>query len=118
MENLIEKYRDKLPESYLDFISKNKRFVGDLGDELGYGAIWDLKELHDSWDGYHFNEFLSKKWFPVGSNLGGEIIAIDTTSPEKELFYLPFITMGDKDAELYCANFSVLYDAIKKHLLR
>ena len=118
MENLIEKYKDKLPESYLDFISKNKKFEGDLGEGCGYGVIWDLKELYDSWEGYRFDEFLSKRWFPVGSNLGGEIIAIDTTSPNKELFYIPFITMADKDAEPYCESFAVLYDVIKQYLLK
>ena len=118
MDNLIEKYKDRLPKSYLDFIRKNKRFEGYLGENLGYVALWDIKELHESWEGYNIDEFLTERWFPIGSNLGGELIVIDTTLPTKGLFYIPFITMSDSDAINYCNDFSILYDAIKQHLVK
>ena len=113
MENLIEKYKDKLPESYLDFIDKHNGFNGDLGDELGYVILWDRKELHESWYGYNFDEFLGEKWFPIGSNGSDELIVINISSIKQALFSTPFIPMSDEEAIEYCDNFSLLFDAIK-----
>ena len=113
MENLIEKYKDNLPKPYLDFLVRNKSFEGDLGNEFGYVHLWDVKELKESWIGYKFQEYLGDEWFPIGSNLGGEIIAIKISSPNKELFYIPFIPMSSKYAKLYCDDFSRLYNSIR-----
>ncbi len=113
MENLVEKYKNRLPETYLDFLSKNQSFEGDSGEELGYVAIWDLKYLHEAWDGYKFQDYFGDEWFPIGSNLGGEIIAIKIKSPNQGLFYIPFIPMSDEYANPYCDNFTKLYNAIK-----
>lgn len=114
MDNLIENYKDRLPESYLKFIHENKRICTYLDDELGYVDIWDTDllnklfylvcENHDS---------LGKDWFPIGSDGGGENICIKLTSSAKELFYIPAISTSDEDAMFYCDNFSKLYDAIK-----
>jgi len=113
MKSLIEKYKDNLPEAYLDFISRNESFQGDLGNDFGYVRLWNIKELQESWEGYKFQENLGDEWFPIGSNLGGEIIAIKTSSLTKEIFYIPFIPMSDKHAKPYCDSFSKLYDVIK-----
>ena len=81
MENLIEKYKDRLPKTYLDFLSKNQSFEGDLKEGLGYVVLWDVKDLHEAWEGYKFQDSLGDELFPIGSNGGGEIIAIKIKSP-------------------------------------
>jgi hypothetical protein len=118
MENLIEKYKNRLPNSYLEFISKNQEFEGPLGEEFGYVNLWDVGALHEAWEGYKFQDNLSDQWFPIGSNRGGEIIVIDLSSDEKELFYIPFITQSELDADYYCDDFSELYDAVKQYLTK
>jgi hypothetical protein len=113
MENLIEKYKNRLPNSYLEFISKNQEFEGPLGEEFGYVNLWDVGALHEAWEGYKFQDNLSDQWFPIGSNRGGEIIVIDLSSDEKELFYIPFITQSELDADYYGDDLRV-YDIMCK----
>ena len=113
MENLIEKYKDRLPKAYLDFLSKNQFFEGDLKEEFGYVALWDFKGLHEAWEGYGFQDRLGGDWFPIGSNLGDEIIAIKIKSPTQGLFYIPFIPMSAEYANPYCDDFAELYNAIE-----
>jgi hypothetical protein len=100
----------------LEFISKNQEFEGPLGEEFGYVNLWDVGALHEAWEGYKFQDNLSDQWFPIGSNRGGEIIVIDLSSDEKELFYIPFITQSELDADYYGDDFSELYDAVKQYL--
>ena len=114
MENLIEKYKDRLPESYLKFISENKKFSGYLDDEFGNVMLWDIQELNDAWRDLGIGENLGTGWFPIGSNGGGEMIVIELASSAKELFYIPFIPLSEECADFYCEDFSTLYDAIKK----
>jgi hypothetical protein len=116
MKNLLEKYKDKLPESYLEFMSENKRFYGDLGEEFGYVDIWEIGFLTSVFDTI-CNAFdsMGRDWFPIGSDGGDEIICIKLVSPDKELFCIPGISISDEDAAFYCDNFSKLYNAIKQH---
>jgi hypothetical protein len=117
MENLIEKYKDRLPKTYLDFLSKNQSFEGNLKEEFGYVALWDTKALHEAWGGYKFQDFLGDEWFPIGSNGGGEIIAIKINSLIQGLFYIPFIPMLAEYATPYCDDFAKLYNTIE-HITR
>lgn len=118
MEKLIEKYKDRLPESYLEFILENKRFCGDLGEEFGYVDIWEIGFLTSVFDTI-CNAFdsMGRDWFPIGSNGGDETICINLISPAKELFYIPGISISDEDATLYCSSPSKLFNAIKQHSL-
>jgi hypothetical protein len=119
MENLIEKYKDRLPrlpKSYLDFITKNKRFYGDIGHDLGYVDVWDISILNNVFDSICGSfDSMGKDWFPIGSNGGGETMCIRLSSPSKELFYIPAISTSDEHAEFFCKDFSVLYNAIKQY---
>lgn len=86
MEDIIEKYKDRLPVSYLEFISKDQEFEEYLGDKFGYVNLWNLGALHKAWEGYKFRENLDENWFPIGSNRGGEIIVMDLSSDTNEYF--------------------------------
>jgi hypothetical protein len=68
MKNLIDKYKDKLPESYLEFITKNENFFGYIDDEFGYVHLWDISELHEAWETLGIRDRLDNTWFPIGSN--------------------------------------------------
>ena len=89
MENVIEKYKDKLPKSYLSFISKNKRICGYIDGEYGYVDLWDAHELQEVWISLEIQDNLDGDWFPIGSNGGGEMIVINLASSDKELFFIP-----------------------------
>jgi len=116
MEKLLEMYKDKLPESYLEFMSKNKRFYGYLGEELGYIDIWEIDFLNSVFDSIcNSFESMGKDWFPIGSNGSDDKLYIKLTSPTKELFYISGISTSDADATFYCSDFSKIYDAIKLH---
>jgi hypothetical protein len=116
MENLIEKYKDRLPVSYLEFISKNQKFEGDLGDEYGYVVLWDIKMLSQIYDSICKNhDNIGKDYFPIGSNGGGENICIKLTSLTKELFFIDAISISDECAIPFCESFDKLYTAINRH---
>jgi hypothetical protein len=117
MENIFEQYKDKLPKSYLEFLSEMGSFEGFTDNiELGYIALWTTEELNDFRK--TSEEFLGGDWFPVGSNGGGEMIVIKLDSLTKELFYIPFIPMSEEYAESFCDDFSIIYDAIKRTELK
>ncbi|MBC7878597.1 MAG: SMI1/KNR4 family protein [Anaerolineales bacterium] len=118
MNNLIEKYKDQLPELYLDFLRNEDGFSGYLDDELGYVSLWNLSELVDSWNGYEVIKDLGEDWFPIGSNGGGEMIAIKLSSENAELFFIPFIGWSGDEDWFYCDDFSILYNAINESLLK
>ena len=113
MENIVDKYRNKLPDSYLKFLSEFGSFEGFTdNEELGYISLWTIQELNDAIK--NSEEFLGINWFPIGSNGGGEMIVIKINSANKEVFYIPFIPMSEDYAEFLCDDFSVMYDAIKR----
>jgi hypothetical protein len=114
MSIVIERYKERLPKSYLEFISKEQRFFGIVGGDFNcYVDIRDAKQIDELWNGYEFPEFLDNDWFPIGSDGGGEMIAIKLTSDEQELYFLPFIGMSSEEPVYFCESFSSLYEAIK-----
>ena len=117
MDYLIEKYKNRLPKSYLIFISENKRFYGYLDDKHGYIALWDINELQESWSALEIQDNLGENWFPIGSNGGGEMIVINLASSDKELCFIPYIGMKEENADYYCDDFSELYEAITRNTL-
>lgn len=118
MENLIEKYKDKLPDSYLDFIAKNERFYSYIGEEFGYVDLWEIDFLSQIFDTICENhDNLGKDYFPIGSDGGGNTLVIKMTSPTKGLFFIESISLSDENAIFYCDNFEKLHDAIKQYKL-
>ncbi|MEP7134319.1 MAG: SMI1/KNR4 family protein [Chloroflexota bacterium] len=119
MENLIEKYKDKLPASYLEFISTSQRFYGYIGNEFGYVDLWEIDFLSQVFDvicKYHDN--LGKDYFPIGSDGGGNNIVIKLTSPKKELFLIESISTSDEYAIFFCDNFEKLFDSVMQYKLK
>lgn len=119
MENLIAKYKAKLPDSYLSFIARNERFTDYLGEEFGYVDIWDFDILNETFDlACENHDNLGKDYFPIGSDGGGETICIDLASGTGKLFFIEAISISDENAVYFCDSFDKLYNAIKQHLLK
>ena len=106
--------RDKLPPSYLEFIESHDGWEGDLGDELGYFVIWSRDSIQENWDGCEMAQYLSDRWFPFGSNGGGEILCFDLESDSDRVFWIPFIGISDEEAMLQDYSFKDIAGAIGK----
>lgn len=107
-------FRDELPQSYIDFIESHGGWEGDLGEELGYAVIWDRKSLQQQWDSYEMGTYLSNRWFPFGSDGGGEMLCFDLASRSDKVFWMPFIGISDEDAMEQSFCFADVAAAIRK----
>jgi hypothetical protein len=96
---MADKYTDirsALPASYVQFIETSGGWEGDLGDNLGYVVLWEPPTIQERWDGYQMSEYLGDRWFPIGSDGGGEMLCFDLPSRTDRVFYLPFIGMASE----------------------
>ncbi len=105
-DRYVEK-RSALPPSYVEFIETNNGWEGDLGEELDfdYVILWDKETLQSQWDGYEMGQYLIDRWFPFGSNGGGEMLCFDLGSGGDRVFWIPFIGMSDDEAMLRHESF-------------
>ncbi len=114
MENRYAKLRDKLPQCYVEFIESHDGWEGDLGDELGYPIIWNQELVQENWDGYEMALYLTERWFPFGSDGGGEMLCFDLASGSDKVFWIPYIGMSDEEAMLRDYSFTDIVAAIRK----
>jgi hypothetical protein len=82
----------------VEFIETHNGWEGDLDDELGYVVIWNRETIQERWDGYQMGKYLSQRWFPFGSNGGGEMLCFDLPSGTDRVFWVPYIGMSDEEA--------------------
>ena len=113
MPNRYTAFRDTLPPSYVEFIESHDGWEGDLGDELGYFVIWSRDSIQENWDGYEMAQYLSDRWFPFGSNGGGEMLCFDLESGSDVVFWVPFIGMSDDEAMSQPYSFTDVVKAIR-----
>ena len=112
---MADKYNDSrssLPASYVSFIESHGGWEGDLGDDLGYVALWDSASIQDRWESYQMAEFLGERWFPFGSDGGGEMLCFDLPSGTDRAFYLPYIGMSAEKPMLRYESFADVASAI------
>jgi len=114
MADRYTELRSKLPLFYVEFVEAYNGWEGDLGDELGYVVIWNRETIQESWDGNKMSQYLSKRWFPFGSNGGGEMLCFDLPSGGDSVFWIPYIGMSDIDAMPRYDSFSEVASAIIK----
>ena len=115
MANRYDLLREKLPPSYVEFIDSNGEWEGDLGDELGYVVTWNRKLIQENWVGYEMAEYPSDRWFPFGSNGGGEMLCFDLLSGSDNVFWIPYIGMSsNEDAMAQPFTFADVAAAIRK----
>src|SRR5690349_17327774 len=96
MSDLYVRFRSALPPTYVEFIESHDGWEGDpeIGD--GYVVIWNRESIQEMYDGYEMDSYLNERWFPFGSNGGGEMLCFDLASGSDRIFMLPFIGMSDE----------------------
>jgi SMI1 / KNR4 family (SUKH-1) len=107
-------FRTALPRSYVEFIESHKGWEGDLRNDIGYVVVWNRQTLQEYWSDCEMAECLSDRWFPFGSNGGGEMLCFDLSSGTDRVFLIPFIGMSDDVAMPWCDSFSDVATAILK----
>ena len=117
MADRYEDFKNRLPKSYVDFVENNHAWVGELSERLGYAVVWSPAEVQENWDGYQMAEFLtnSDRWFPFGSNGGGEMLTFDLTAEDDTVFFIPFIGMSEKEALAQDYRFEDMVTKIRAH---
>lgn len=113
MTDIYTERRAQLPDSYIAFIDHHNGWEGDLGEDLGYVILWKRELIQENYDGYEMARYMSRRWFPIGSNGGGEMLCIDTSSNTDQVFWLPFIGMSDEEALLRYNSFADVVAAIQ-----
>jgi len=58
------------------------------------------------------SSYLSDRWFPFGSDGGGEMLCFDLNSGNDGIFWMPYIGMSDKEAMLQHYTFKDIGRAI------
>ncbi len=114
MRDLYTKRRSQLPLSYVSFIESHGGWEGDLGDELGHVVLWDSATIQERYDGYEMALYLSARWFPFGSNGGGEMLCFDLPSGTDQVFWVPYLGMSDAEAMLRYETFKEIVAAMHK----
>lgn len=103
MNDLYRQCRPQLPASYVAFIEVHGAWEGDLGDNLGYVVLWDPASIRQQYASHEMAQHLGRRWFPFGSNGGGEMLCFDLTSATDQVFRVPFIGMSEEEA-MPCYN--------------
>jgi hypothetical protein len=96
------------------FIESHGGWEGDLGEEFGYLVLWDRDFIHQQYDGYEMALYLSTRWFPFGSNGGGEMLCFDLPSGTDQVFWIPYIGMSDEEAMWRYESFAAVAAAVLK----
>ena len=112
-DRYVEK-RSALSLSYVEFIETNNGWEGDLGEELGYVILWNKETIQERWDACEMTRYLSDRWFPFGSDGGGEILCFDLDSGGDAVFWIPYIGMSDQEAMLQAYTFEDIAHSINE----
>ena len=115
MADRYAELRSVLPSSYVEFIESHNGWEGELGEEIGYVVLWDRETIQERWDSYEMAQYLSERWFPSGSNGGGEMLCLDLRSGTDSVFWIPYIGMSDEEAVLRYDSFADLAAVILKN---
>jgi hypothetical protein len=111
---MADKYfetRSRLPVSYVEFIESHNGWEGNLADK--YVVVWDRESIQERWESYQMAEGLGERWFPFGSDGGGEILCFDLSSQSDAVFALPYIGMALEKPLSFYESFSDLAAAIR-----
>jgi hypothetical protein len=60
------------------------------------------------------SQYLSDRWFPVGSDGGGEMLCFDLNAGGDEVFSRPYIGMSDEEATLRYGSFKDIARSISE----
>ncbi len=100
MPDRYDEVRTSLPPSCVDYIEANSGWEGFLVDSCNYTLLCKNKSIQEHYEGYKMDEFLDPRWYPIGSNGGGEMLCFDLRSGNDAVYWLPFIGMLSEEAIL------------------
>ncbi len=101
-----------LPKEIIAFLQCSNGGEGFLCIEPWYFQLWSAEELVVYNDSYDVEEFLPG-WFAIGSNGGGEMLAIRKQDGSPcPVYMVPFITMDESDAVEIAHDFEVFAMAL------
>lgn len=112
LQRLLGKCDFRLPEEYLAFLRYSNGGEGPLCIEPWWFQLFPADEVVAYNDGYKVAEFLPG-WFAIGSNGGGEMLAIQKRDGSPcPVYMIPFIPMAESDAVQICHDFEMLAMAL------
>ena len=114
MGGLYAKRRAALPSSYVSFIEDHGGWEGDLGGDLGFVMLWDRDTIQDCYEGHEMAQYLVDRWFPFGTNGGGEMLCFDLAAGTDRVYLLPYIGMSDEEPILRYDSFADVAAAIMR----
>ena len=113
MPNRYAEKKSVLPPIYVEFIETNNGWEGDLGQEFGYVILWGKDTIQERWDAYEMRQYLDDRWFPFGSDGGGEMLCFDLDSKSDATYLIPYIGMSGDEATLRYNSFEDIARIIK-----
>jgi hypothetical protein len=112
MPDRYTELRSRLPPSYVEFLEAHDGWEGDLGHTIGFVVVWNRQTIQERWDLYEMGEYLSDRWFPFGSDGGGEMLCFDLASETDRVFWIPYIGMSEAEAMAQHYSFAEIAAAI------
>ena len=104
-----------LPQSYLDHLSVLGGGEEDLGPERGFVQLWPAKDVVELNSRYDIKTF-APGFFGIGSNGGGELIALDTRHGVPfPVVLLSAVGMDAQEATLIAGSFEELRSQLNKN---
>ena len=101
-----------LPDEYLAFLQYSNGGEGFLRIEPWYFQLCPAEEVVEYNKGYNVEEFLPG-WFAIGSNGGGEMLAIRKSDGSPcPVYMVPFIPMAESDAVQIAHDFEMFAMAL------
>jgi SMI1 / KNR4 family (SUKH-1) len=95
-----------LPEEYLALLRLHDGGEGELGAEPGWFCLWPAAEVLANNREYELPQLLHG-FFGIGSNGGGELLALDCRGRQPwPVVMVPFIPLDAAEAKLVAADFS------------
>ena len=95
-----------LPSEYLELLAASNGGEGDLAIEPGWFCPWPAEEVLEQNEGYEIATY-APDLFGIGSNGGGELIAIDhSTASPFAVVMVPFIPLDRSELQMIAQSMS------------
>jgi hypothetical protein len=94
-----------LPPEYIEYLRVNNGGEGDLAVEPGWFQVWPAEQVIELNRAYEVHDNLPK-FFGIGSNGGGELLAFDARSESPwPVVMIPFMPMDEAEARPVAPDF-------------
>lgn len=119
-EEAIQEFKQlsglELPADYITFLKKSNGGEGLVGKNA-YLILWPVEQLINLNKAYQVEEYIPGLLF-IGSDGGGEAIALDTRVPTYPVVSVPFVGMDSNLIRLISSNFNGFFEALASSSLK